>query len=177
MTRTANRATRPWLGIGLAVAALAILPALRAQGAPVTDEAGRGRHTARALSAEEVPALLAPPARGVRVIAIWSLDCAYCEGNLAALRAYQRGHADVALVFVATDPVAQHPAIDARLARAQMDDVPSRAYADATPDRINFVLDPSWGGETPRTMIIHADGSRKSASGALNADRITGLIK
>ncbi|MET0254954.1 MAG: hypothetical protein ABW193_04130 [Luteibacter sp.] len=129
-----------------------------------------------ALSPGDVAALVKPPAKGVRLIALWSLDCAYCEENLAALRAYQRQHADVDLVFVATDTIGQASALEARLKAARLDDVPSRAYTDATPDRINFMIDPTWGGETPRTLSIRADGSRKGVSGALDARRIAGLV-
>lgn len=148
---------------GLAIA-LAVAPAAFA--APPT-----------ALSPAQVPALVSPPARGVRLIALWSLDCAYCEENLAALRTYQRQHADVDLVFVATDSVGQRAPLEARLKAAHLDDVPSRAYVDATPDRINFLIDPAWGGETPRTLAIRADGSRKGISGALSPQRIADLAR
>ena len=46
------------------------------------------------LSAGEVPALVKPPAHGERIIALWALDCAYCEPNLAALVKLQRAHPD-----------------------------------------------------------------------------------
>lgn len=128
------------------------------------------------LASADVKALVAPPAKGIKVLALWSLDCAYCEENLTALRAYQRQHPDVELIYVATDPAYQREALEARLKRARVDDVSSRAYADATPDRLNFMIDPSWGGETPRTLVIHADGSRKAVSGALTPARIADLL-
>jgi len=130
-----------------------------------------------ALSTEQVPALLAPPTRGVRVIAIWALDCAYCEANLEALAAFRTGHPDVDLVIVATDPVTQGAALEARLKAAKLDTLNTRAYADATPDRLNFLIDPAWGGETPRTLVIHADGTRRAASGMLDAARIAKLVR
>jgi hypothetical protein len=129
-----------------------------------------------ALGTADVAPLIAVPAKGVRVIAIWSLDCAYCEQNLSALLAYQRTNADVDLFFVATDPVSHADALEARLKAAKLDGVASRAYAEPTPDRINFLIDPSWGGETPRTLVIKADGTRKAASGALDATRIKKLL-
>ncbi|HVI55240.1 MAG TPA: hypothetical protein VM621_09320 [Luteibacter sp.] len=129
-----------------------------------------------ALASTDVKALVAPPAKGVRVVALWALDCAYCEENLSALLAWQRRHADVDLVFVATDGIGQREALTARLKAAGLDAVPSRAYADATPDRINYLIDPTWGGETPRTLVIRADGTRKAFSGALSAERISRLV-
>jgi hypothetical protein len=130
-----------------------------------------------AFTAADVKALVAPPARGVRIVALWALDCAYCEENLSALATWQRQHADVDLVFVATDSIGQRDALGARLKAAGLDSVPSRAYADATPDRINYLIDPQWGGETPRTLVIRADGTRKAFSGALSSDRIASLVR
>ena len=120
------------------------------------------------LSAADVPALLKPPARGERIIALWALDCAYCESNLQALDKLQRAHPDdIELVVVATDSMEQRDAIQARLHAMKMDAHPSLAYAEASPERINFLLDPRWGGETPRVLLIRADGSRLGISGAL----------
>jgi hypothetical protein len=120
------------------------------------------------LSATDVPALLQPPAHGERIIAIWALDCAYCEPNLEALATLQRAHPQsIELITVTTDDIAQGPAIEARLRRMKMDTYPARAYAEASPERINFLLDPGWGGETPRILVIRADGSRTGISGAL----------
>lgn len=133
--------------------------------------------TPQPLRPTDVATLVAPPTQGTRVIALWSLDCAYCEQNLAALLAYHRTHPDTDLVFVATDTIDQATALTARLKAAKLDAVPSRAYADATPDRINYLIDPNWGGETPRTIAIRADGSRKAISGALDAARVVKLLE
>ena len=129
-----------------------------------------------ALRAEDVPALLKPPAHGVRVLALWSLDCAYCESNLQALLKLQRAHPrEIDLIAIATDSVAQQDALARRLHAAGVDALPSRAYADDTPDRINYLLDPDWGGELPRTLIIRADGKRSGISGQLTPDKLTAI--
>src|SRR5690606_19476482 len=58
------------------------------------------------LAAADVPTLLQPPARGARIIALWALDCVYCEPTLRALAALQEAHPEtVELVTVATDSV------------------------------------------------------------------------
>jgi hypothetical protein len=125
------------------------------------------------LGAADVPALLQPPANGERIIAIWALDCAYCESNLEALATLQHAHpSSIQLITVTTDDIAQHPAIEARLRRMKMDTYPARAYAEASPERINFLLDPTWGGETPRVLVIRADGSRTGISGALTPGQL-----
>jgi iron complex outermembrane receptor protein len=130
-----------------------------------------------ALSATDVPALLKPPAHGERIVAIWALDCAYCEANMQALAKLQRAHPhEIELVTVATDDIAQQrAALERRLHAAGMDAYPARAYAAATPERINYLIDPGWGGETPRTLVIRADGTRAGISGALTAQMLQKL--
>jgi hypothetical protein len=129
------------------------------------------------LSAADVPALLKPPAHGVRIVAIWSLDCAYCEANMQALAKLQHAHPhDIELVTVATDSIAHGGEIAARLKAAHMDGYPSRAYAEASPEHLDFLIDPDWGGEAPRTEIIRADGSRQGISGQLTAAQLRKLL-
>lgn len=128
------------------------------------------------LSAADVPTLLKPPAHGMRIIAIWSLDCAYCEANMQALAKLQRGHPrDIELVTVATDDIGQSAAIEARLKDAHMTDYPARAYVEASPGHLDFMIDPDWGGETPRTEIIRADGSRQGISGEITEAQLSRL--
>jgi hypothetical protein len=128
------------------------------------------------LAAADVPALLAPPTHGERLIALWALDCAYCEPNLQALARLQQAHPQsIELVTVATDDMAHRQAIEKRLQAAGMAAWPARAYADATPERLNYLLDPDWGGETPRVLVIRADGSRAGYSGELTAGQLQAL--
>ena len=128
------------------------------------------------LSATDVPTLLQPPAHGERIIALWALDCAYCEQNLQALATLQRAHSEaIELITVATDSIEQHDAIEARLRNARVEDYRARAYAEASPERINFLLDPNSGGELPRVLVIRADGSRLGFSGALTPAQLQKL--
>lgn len=125
------------------------------------------------LTASDVPALVAPPAHGTRIVMLWSLDCLYCEPNMQKLAKLQRAHPrQVGLVTVATDSIAQRAAIAARLHAAGMEGYAASAYAAATPARFNFLIDPDWGGELPRTIVIHADGTRTAASGVLTAAQL-----
>jgi hypothetical protein len=150
-----------------------VLAALLAVALPVCAHAG----TLVPLSANEVPALLKPPARGVRILAVWALDCTYCEANMQALATLQRAHPrEIELVTVATDSIAYGTEIAARLKAMRMDGYPARAYAEASPERLDYLLDPDWGGETPRTEIIHADGSRSGISGELDTAQLQKLL-
>ena len=121
----------------------------------------------------DVAALLKPPARGERIVMVWSLDCVYCEPNMQALAKLQRAHPQhIRLVTVATDSVAQRARIADRLEAAGMQDYPARAYTEPSPARINFLIDPNWGGELPRTIVIRADGSRTAISGELTEKQL-----
>ncbi|WP_449429308.1 hypothetical protein [Rhodanobacter umsongensis] len=149
----------------LLLALIGLLPALALAG------------SLQALTAADVPTLLQPPTHGERIIALWSLDCAYCEPNLEALAALQRAHPhDIELQVVTTDSIEQRDAIEARLRDMKLAGYPARAYAEASPDRINFLLDPGWGGETPRVLVIRADGSRLGVSGALTPAQLQKLL-
>jgi len=37
------------------------------------------------------------------------------------------------------------------------------------------LLDPDWGGETPRVLVIRADGSRNGFSGQLTSKQLRAL--
>lgn len=131
------------------------------------------------LTAADIPALVKPPAHGgERIIALWALDCAYCEPNLATLAKLQRAHPhQIELVTVATDDIASHrAAIEKRLKAMHMTGYPARAYAAAAPERLNYLIDRGWGGETPRTLVIRADGSRTAISGELTAQQLRRII-
>ena len=151
----------------------ALLAALLLLAPPAFAHAG----TLAPLAAADVPALLKPPTHGVRIVAIWSLDCAYCGANMLALAQLQRAHPrDIELLTVATDSIARSAEIAARLTSTHMDGYPARAYAEASPERLDFLIDPDWGGETPRTEIIRADGSRQGISGELTATQLRKLL-
>lgn len=145
---------------GVAMAAPASASAFAAAPAP-------GKVTA--LTPAQVPALVKPPAHGARIIMLWALECAYCEPNMQALARLQKSHPQaLKLILVDTDDIDGHrAAIAKRLAAAGMQDYPARAYAAQAPEQINYLIDPDWGGETPRTLVIHADGSRQAISGEL----------
>jgi hypothetical protein len=129
------------------------------------------------LAASNIATLLKPPAHGERIIALWALDCAYCEPNLEALAKLQRAHPrDLQLVIVTTDSIERRQAIETRLQKMKMDGYPNRAYAEASPERLSFLLDPNWGGETPRVLVIRADGSRLGISGELTPAQLHKLL-
>ncbi|HET7268175.1 MAG TPA: hypothetical protein VFJ15_08705 [Oleiagrimonas sp.] len=146
---------RPWL---CAVVLLVAAPAMAGQVQPLTTG--------------DVATLLKPPSQGVKVIEFWALDCAYCEANMKAVAALETAR----VILVATDNIAHAAALNKRLADMGVSHLPARAYAGASRQRLDYLIDPNWGGITPRTLVIHADGTRRSAVGALTPQRLQTLV-
>lgn len=108
---------------------------------------------------------------------LWALECVYCEPNMRALAKLQKRYPrQIQLITVDTDDIrTARAAIAKRLAAAGMRGYPARAYAALAPARLNYLIDPTWGGETPRTLVIRADGTRIAVSGELTATQLRGL--
>ncbi len=138
---------------------------------------GASAATVQPLAPSDVADLLQPSARGVKVIELWALDCAYCESNLRAVAELAAAREDVQAVAVATDDIAHAEALAVRLESAGAADIPARAYVGASRQRMDFLIDPDWGGETPRTLVIHADGRHRAASGELTPERLRKLLR
>lgn len=122
------------------------------------------------LTAGDITTLLEPPARGVRVIELWALYCTYCETNLRAVAELGATGEDVQAVTVNTDRNVPEEAILKRLRSARATGVPARAYAGTSVQRLNYLIDPHWGGELPYT--VHPRG-RHPTLGQRHADRGT----
>ncbi|HET7662174.1 MAG TPA: exo-alpha-sialidase [Rhodanobacteraceae bacterium] len=131
----------------------------------------------RPLTAAGVPKLLRAPTKGKRVIALWALDCIWCEADLKALDALHRKHPDIEVVTVSTDDISQKKAILQRLRAADATHVPAMAYATVTPQRLNYLIDPNWAGTTPHTLIIDASGSVKALNGQLTVMQLKQLTR
>ena len=103
-----------------------------------------------------------------RVIALWSLDCAYCEANLRKLDALATER-KVELVVVATDSPERRVEVEARLEALKLTHRSTWIYAEDTPERLNYRIDPQWGGELPRTLLLP---SGEAVSGALTEKQL-----
>lgn len=131
----------------------------------------------RPLTAAGVPTLLRAPTKGKRVIALWALDCIWCEADLKALDALHRKHPDIQVITVALDDISQRKAILQRLQAADAAHLPAMAYATATPQRLNYLIDPNWAGTTPHTLVIDASGHVKALNGQLTEKQLKQLTR
>lgn len=126
------------------------------------------------LRARDVPALLQTPRARPLIVEIWSLDCSYCRENIARIVQWRRSaKQSVDVVMVAMDGPEQAEMLNhvlaplARDGRISLARMPQYANAEAITERLRAALDPGWQGETPRTIILRADGTRHASSGLL----------
>lgn len=103
-----------------------------------------------------------------RLVALWSLDCAYCEDNLRKLDALA-AERKVELVVVATDSPERRGEVEARLETLKLTHHPTWIYAEDAPERLNYRIDPQWGGELPRTLLLPVG---EAVSGALTEKQL-----
>lgn len=95
------------------------------------------------------------------VLVFWSLDCAQCQEELAAL-----GRRPTAsLVLVSTDTWARRDAVRTALARYGLSGAEAWVFADEFGERLRAAVDRAWLGELPRIYFYAADGTRQGVSG------------
>jgi thiol-disulfide isomerase/thioredoxin len=93
------------------------------------------------------------------VIHFWGLTCGPCLVELPAWGRLQAERPDLRLVLIAADPLPQEPErVSATLARANLGGSESWSFSDRFYERLRYEIDPAWGGELPRTVMIDGDG-------------------
>lgn len=124
---------------------------------------------------QEQARLLVDPAqyRQPTLLALWSLECAYCKKNLAQFAELQRQHPSIQLLTLAAEPA------DSGHGEAlQKLDIPGRhfAYGNQAPEALAFAIDPNWRGELPRTLLFDGKGGRQALSGVIAPQRALQLL-
>lgn len=118
------------------------------------------------------------------VLALWSLDCPHCPGDLVLFGELSEKYPKLDIVLISTDTLQDMPAISAVLARHRLEHAEAWVFADAFSERLRYAIDRQWRGELPRTYLYSADGTVRGISGKLTAsqlqpwiERQTGLTK
>lgn len=124
---------------------------------------------------KEQARLLADPGQYQQptLLALWSLECAYCKKNLAQFGELLRQEPRLQLLTLASEPPASgHAEVLQRLK------VPGRhfAYGNDAPEALAFALDPDWRGELPRTLLFDGKGGRHALSGVIDPRRALQLL-
>ena len=93
------------------------------------------------------------------VVHLWGLTCGPCLVELPEWGKLQAERRDLKLVLVAADPLPQDPdRVVATLKKAGLDASESWRFTDRFYERLRYEIDPTWGGELPRTVMIGRDG-------------------
>lgn len=139
-----------WPGL-LLLACLVAAPALGSDGSLLALDREQARQLADPAS-HEVPT----------IVALWSLDCSYCKGNLRLFSALAGQIPGLRLVTVATEPAAA----DMTAVLDALGVTGTRyAYGAEMPEALAYALDPRWRGELPRTLFFDGRGGRTAESG------------
>lgn len=112
------------------------------------------------------------------VLMVWSLDCAYCQESMKALKDAQRRYG-LAVVTVATDAADDPQAaalIRKKLAAAGLNAGNAWAFGDAPAEQLRYAIDPRWHGEMPRSYWFDAQGRRTAHSGVITPE-VVGRMK
>ena len=90
------------------------------------------------------------------ILALWSLDCTYCQDDLNALGVVVRQHPDIALVTVCTD--GRETAAEAAkvLDQAGLPRHERWQFSAIDEDRLRYSIDRLWYGELPRSYFYNA---------------------
>lgn len=110
------------------------------------------------------------------VVALWSLDCAYCGAELAMLGDVLGKHRNLDLVLISTDANVPHEQLAAMLEKAGLGNADAWVFADSHTERLRFEIDAEWYGELPRTCFYAADGSATAVSGSLTRAEVEAWI-
>ena len=107
------------------------------------------------------------------VVHLWGLTCAPCLVEMPMWRKLQAERPDLRLVLLAADPQQQEPErVSASLAKAGLGKVESWSFTDRFYERLRFEIDPTWGGELPRTLMIAADGTITALPGVADLAQV-----
>jgi hypothetical protein len=111
------------------------------------------------------------------ILALWSLDCAYCGDDLGLLGKMLSRHHTLPIVVVSTDTPGQSNEILSTLKTYRLQNAESWVFADRFTERLRYEIDPQWHGELPRLYLYDAQGKSTALSGKIERSKIEQWIK
>lgn len=111
------------------------------------------------------------------ILAIWSVTCTHCPTELKALGELRKANPKLEVVLVAADApeVADQSATLAR--RYGLGQAEQWIFADPMPERLRYVIDPTWHGELPRTQFHDGRGGVETAAGVVPRERLVRWVR
>jgi hypothetical protein len=111
------------------------------------------------------------------ILALWSLDCAYCGDDLGLLGKMQSRHRNLPVIVISTDSPASSIEIMSTLKHYRLQNAESWVFADRFTERLRNEIDPQWHGELPRLYLYDAQGEATAFSGKIERRKIEQWIK
>lgn len=109
------------------------------------------------------------------VLVFWSLECPSCLKELDFFNEQLTLHPDLDLVMVSTDDSNRKEAVEAMLAKHNLDTlIDSWVFSDASAQKIRYEIDPGWFGEMPRSYFYDTEHKYKALSGMLTKEHFDG---
>lgn len=106
------------------------------------------------------------------VLALWSLSCAHCRGELSLLSEMLQKHPRLDVVLVSTDTPEESSAVAATLSQYALTRAEAWVFADDLAERLRFEIDRKWRGELPRTYLYDAAHRVTAISGKLEPQQL-----
>lgn len=109
------------------------------------------------------------------IVALWSSDCNYCKKNLKLFSSLAKNNKKLRVITVAAEP--ETAPLWPMLSRYALAG-PRYAYGTDNPEAIAYAIDPSWGGELPRTFLFDGAGGKEKIAGVITSETVekaTGL--
>ena len=120
-------------------------------------EADRSKSIGKEFAAEDWPAIRAGWAGQPAIVHVWGVTCAPCIEELPRWVRFADRHPTAQIVFLHVDS-APLQKVEASLRRAGYSKGQSWVLHGIADERLRYRIDPNWGGELPRTLLLGADG-------------------
>lgn len=111
------------------------------------------------------------------VLLVWSMDCEFCQASLDVLSKARAADPTLDIVTITTDPISDpvlNTQVETRLASLALTG-DTWSFADESPERLRYAIDPAWRGEKPRSYWYDANGKRSAYSGMITSAKLAQL--
>lgn len=108
--------------------------------------------------AADWPSIRAGFAGRPAIVHLWGVTCAPCVEELPRWVQLMQRRRATQIVLVHLDPVPTQR-VEAALRRVGFEGGKSFVLRGIADERLRYRIDPKWGGELPRTLLLGADGS------------------
>ncbi|MDE2402614.1 MAG: hypothetical protein KGL90_13210 [Burkholderiales bacterium] len=98
------------------------------------------------------------------IVHLWGLSCAPCVRELPRWATFVQQNPSAQMLFIQFEPASVQQ-VRAALRRVHLEGARHMMVGRFPDERLQFEVDPDWGGELPRTLLIAADGKRQAFSG------------